>query len=231
MIDSDTRFFRKQVLAYAKKNIILDRVGSIQETLICLLNPNDDYHYSGIELNADTITLNPLLRVLRTSTDLPIFVTTSKYPPDNFGLVIEMGADYYQSWLKKPELNAERILALIHRFRKRSGSIQADAIITCGDIMLLPKRREVYKGDSQIVLSKSEFDILHVLIEKCDHTVSYQHLCRLVLNEEYYEEGKNTLYVLVNHIRKKLNLTGPSICRIQNIKDIGYRFTYVPNAK
>src|SRR5215218_6920793 len=111
--------------------------------------------------NIDGLTL---CRVLRAEKDrLPILMLTARTETSDRVAGLDAGADDY---LPKPfelsELMA-RLRALLRRSRPDDDTAAASAVLQLADLRVDPESRRVWRGDVEIDLSKTEFDLLELL--------------------------------------------------------------------
>jgi DNA-binding response OmpR family regulator len=127
--------------------------------------------------------------------------------------------DYVSKPFSLPVLQA-RLEAVLRRY-KAAGA--ADAKLRKAGIELDPAGRTVSIGGKAVSLTRKEFDLLAVLIEKSGRALSVPYLLETVWGydpADYNDPG--TVEVHVSHLRKKL---GPKLGkRIVNIIGHGYKF-------
>lgn len=126
---------------------------------------------------------------------------------------LDIGADDY---LNKPFAFAEllaRVRALGRRARQATPPVLRGA-----DIVLDPARREVYRGDRYIHLSRKEFGVLLELLRGEGAVVSAEHLLEKVWDENI-DPFTNVVRVTIMTLRRKL---GPPPV-IETIPGAGYQ--------
>ena len=80
--------------------------------------------------------------------------------------------------------------------------------------------REVTRGETQISLTKTEFELLSIFLKNPRHVLERQQLLDHVWGYDFGGEG-NVLEIYVSYLRKKLEADGkPRI--IQTMHGIGY---------
>jgi two-component system OmpR family response regulator/two-component system response regulator QseB len=146
----------------------------------------------------------------RKNTTPVLFITARDSLPDRVeGL--DKGADDY---LVKPfdldELSA-RIRAAMRRHHQ-----QPETVLTCGNITLNPRSKQVWMDEKIVPITGREFSVLHALMLHQGRPQS-----RAQLEETLYgwgeEIGSNAVEVYIHHLRKKLGQE-----RIVTVRPSGY---------
>jgi DNA-binding response OmpR family regulator len=98
-------------------------------------------------------------------------------------------------------------------------------ILTCDDIILSPSHRIVFMGDSEISLTKNEFDVLQYLMENSGRFVPHVRLLHKVWGDDYGERDTAVLWQTMNRIRRKLSRLSSKEEYIKVERGIGYMFS------
>lgn len=139
----------------------------------------------------------------------------------------EGGADDY---VLKP-FSLPVLLARIQAVLRRYSAVQdkEGALLKCG-LELDAAGRTVKVGKTPVALTRKEFDLLAVLIEKSGRVLTIPYLLETVWGydpADYNDPG--TVEVHVYHLRKKL---GAALAkRIVNMPGLGYKFDDAPSAR
>ena len=157
-------------------------------------------------------------RVLRSEGNtLPILMLTARTEPSDRVAGLDAGADDY---VTKPfdlgELFA-RLRALTRRLRPDE---QPGARLELGDLVIDPSGRTVSRAGRQLELSKTEFDLLELLVRNAgivlDHTTIYER----IWNYDFGPDSKN-LAVYIGYLRRKTEEGGaPRL--IHTVRGVGY---------
>jgi two-component system response regulator MprA len=157
-------------------------------------------------------------RVLRSEGSvLPILMLTARTEPSDRIAGLDAGADDY---VTKPfdlgELFA-RLRALTRRLRPDE---QAGSQLELGDLVIDPSGRTVSRAGRQLELSKTEFDLLELLVRNAgivlDHTTIYER----IWNYDFGPDSKN-LAVYIGYLRRKTEEGGaPRL--IHTVRGVGY---------
>jgi len=166
--------------------------------------------------NIDGLTF---CRVLRAERDrLPILMLTARAETSDRVAGLDAGADDY---LPKPfdlaELQA-RLRALLRRSRPDDG--EPSPVLQVADLRVDPTARRVWRATQEIELSKTEFDLLELLVRNAgivlDHTLIYER----IWNYDFGPDSKN-LAVYISYLRRKID-AGELPKLIHTVRGVGY---------
>lgn len=134
--------------------------------------------------------------------------------------VLDGGADAY---ISKPfamdELMAH-VRAMFRRQTKVAKSFQTEPKIAAHDLVLNKQNRSVRRGDTEIALTKREYDLLNILMANMGHAMSREALLENVW--QYDLEAKtNVVDVYVRYLRGKIDIPGKDSF-IQTVRGVGY---------
>ena len=166
--------------------------------------------------NVDGLTVCRVLRAERNR--LPVLMLTARTETPDRVAGLDAGADDY---LAKPfdldELLA-RLRALLRRTKADDGSV-GDAVQLL-DVRLDPTSRRVWRGEREIELSKTEFDLLELLLRNQGIVLDHSTIYDRIWGYDFGPDSKN-LAVYISYLRRKLELTGESKF-IHTIRGVGY---------
>jgi DNA-binding response OmpR family regulator len=126
---------------------------------------------------------------------------------------LDLGADDY---LGKPFAFSE-LVARIRALGRRSGA-PTPPVLTRGDLLVDPARRQASRGGHFLPLTRKELGVLEVLLAADGRVVSAEELLERVW-DEHADPFTNTVRVTVGNLRRKL---GPPPL-IQTVIGAGYR--------
>ncbi len=168
-----------------------------------------------------------LLQRLRGHWQIPVILLTSKDDEIDEVLGLRMGADDY---VKKPfsqRILVERMRALLRRHQGAAPRMQievnAGPILDRGDLRMDPQRHTVTWKGHAVVLTGTEFLLLHALAERPGFVKTRDQLMDVAYDDRIYVDDR-TIDSHVKRLRKKLRLVDPGFAAIETLYGIGYRF-------
>ena len=147
-------------------------------------------------------------RELRTWYAAPILVLSVRDADADKIAALDAGADDY---VTKPFSAGELLARVRALLRRASGQAAAAPVITIGDLEINIAQRRARRGDREIELTRTEFDILAYLAQNADTVVTSKMILERVWGPEYREDTQ-TLRVHVSHLRRKIE-PHPSVPR------------------
>ena len=134
---------------------------------------------------------------------------------------LESGADDYvrQPW-ELTEMMA-RVWALLRRTRANHRQ-RFERPLHSGPLLLHPLTYEVYLGDRRVVLTSTEFRLLHLLLKNRGNVVSHQTLEHELWGDGV--DGSGLVKKYVQRLRRKLGDKAREPSWIASIHGTGYRF-------
>jgi two-component system response regulator MprA len=166
------------------------------------------------------------LRSNPTTRDIPILMLTAKDEVRDRITGLRTGADDY---LTKPfdfdEL-LERIRAILRRQKRAAqGGVGEDGggsqILQFGDLRLNTATREVTRGDRQIELTATEYNLLHLFMSHPRQVLDRQTILNRVWGYDFLGET-NIIEVYVRYLREKIEDSPSSPRLIQTVRSVGY---------
>jgi two-component system response regulator MprA len=166
--------------------------------------------------NIDGLTVCRVLRAERNR--LPVLMLTARTETPDRVAGLDAGADDY---LAKPfdldELLA-RLRALLRRTKSEDGP-DTDAVQLV-DLRLDATSRRVWRGEREIDMSKTEFDLLELLLRNQGIVLDHSTIYDRIWGYDFGPDSKN-LAVYISYLRRKLELPGESKL-IHTVRGVGY---------
>ena len=166
--------------------------------------------------NIDGLTVCRVLRAERNR--LPVLMLTARTETPDRVAGLDAGADDY---LAKPfeldELFA-RLRALLRRTKSEDGAT-AEAVQLL-DVRLDPTSRRVWRADREVELSKTEFDLLELLLRNQGIVLDHSTIYDRIWGYDFGPDSKN-LAVYISYLRRKLELAGEAKV-IHTVRGVGY---------
>lgn len=144
-----------------------------------------------------------ICREIRTQSDVPIIVVTSRDSEMDELMSMNIGAD---DFIAKP-YNTQILLARISSILRRTKKSSEDSLIEYHGLKISLEKSIMSYQDKEMELSKNEIRILYTLIQKKEAIVSRDELMESLWQSNEFVDD-NTLTVNVNRVRKKLEAIG-----------------------
>ncbi len=192
-------------------------VGNGAEALEAVQRENPELVLLDISMPiVDGLTVCKVLRA--DGNKVPVLMLTARTEVPDRVAGLDAGADDY---LPKPfdldELFA-RVRALLRRTQPETPAERA--VLQVADLRLDPAARRAWRGERELDLSKTEFDLLELLLRNAgvvlDHTTIYER----IWHYDFGPDSKN-LAVYIGYLRRKTEAEGePRL--IQTVRGVGY---------
>jgi DNA-binding response OmpR family regulator len=146
-------------------------------------------------------------------TSVPIVMLTAQSDESSAVKGIESGADDY---VRKP-FGLEELTVRLNRLLGR----KTTDLLSLGLLKMSLKQRQVWIGELPLALSKREFDILRLLLEKPGEVIT-----REAILTELNDDGElldRTIDSHLSHLRKKIKEAGGTDVQITPVYGVGYR--------
>ncbi len=161
----------------------------------------------------DGLTVAKLLRVDGNQT--PILMLTAKDATQDVVTGLDSGADDY---LTKP-FSFEELLARLRSVVRRRQSDRS-AELKFRDLVVDPASRTVTRGGSTLTLTRTEYNLLELLVRRAGMVVSRETIIESVWGFDSSVEN-NTLDVFLSQLRRKVDKAG-DVRLIHTVRGIGY---------
>lgn len=167
-----------------------------------------------------------ILREIRTAFTVPVIMLTARGEDADRIVGLELGADDY---LPKP-FNPRELLARIRAVLRRSAAaIEGDAgqdgnhLVEAGGLILNKAKRVVEVENEEVALSSTEFEILKVLMEHPNRTLSRDQLMNMARGRDFMAFDRS-IDVHISKLRAKVESNPRSPERIKTVWGAGYIF-------
>ena len=146
----------------------------------------------------------------------PILLLTARHEVGDRVAGLDAGADDY---LVKP-FAVDELLARVRALLRRHTTSAPSSLLTVGDLRLDADRREVTRGSRSIDLTKTEFDLLHLLMEQQDIVLSRDYLYEHIWGFNF-ETNSKSLDVYIGYLRRKIEV-GDEPKLLHTVRGVGY---------
>lgn len=140
---------------------------------------------------------------LREKSNVPVILLTAKSEDTDKVLGLTVGADDYITKPFNPiELQA-RVKSQLRRYMQLGGGNVKKEVLAIGGIELDDRTKEVTLDGEKVSLTRTEYDILKLLMENQGKVFSPNQIYSLVWNDDPYG-AENTVAVHIRHLREKI---------------------------
>ncbi len=146
----------------------------------------------------------------------PILLLTARHEIGDRVAGLDAGADDY---LVKP-FSIDELLARVRALLRRNAPNTTSTILQLADLSLDPTRREVRRGSRIVDLTKTEFDLLQVLLEQTGIVLSREYLYEHSWGFDF-ETNSKSLDVYIGYLRRKIE-QDDEIKLLHTVRGVGY---------
>ena len=146
----------------------------------------------------------------------PVLMLTARHEVTDRVAGLDAGADDY---LVKP-FALDELLARLRALLRRTSVSGGSQILSYGDLSLDPQRRQAWRGERELGLTKTEFDLLELLLVNANIVVTRDTIYERIWGYEF-ETSSKSLDVYIGYLRRKTEADGePRV--IRTIRGVGY---------
>ncbi len=184
-----------------------------------------DYDLLALDVTMPAMNGFDVLRSLRAYKPTPVLILTARGEARDSLLGFELGADDYLAKPCDPRVLEAHIRAVLRRSApQESGRSEGCAqIVTVGDLSLDCVTRCVLIDGRTVILTKTEFNLLSLLISKAGQVFVRDALSELGLGRPLGRYDRS-LDVHISNLRRKLGPLPDGRDRILSIREVGYRY-------
>jgi two-component system response regulator MprA len=146
----------------------------------------------------------------------PVLLLTARHEVGDRVAGLDAGADDY---LVKP-FAVDELLARVRALLRRYESPTSTAVMSISDLTMDVNKREVKRGGKVLDLTKTEFDLLHILLEQKDIVLSREYLYEHIWGFSF-ETNSKSLDVYIGYLRRKLDDSGDEKL-LHTVRGVGY---------
>lgn len=215
LIAEDDRAVREAVeraIRFEGYDVITARDGS--EALQRVLNERPDLVVLDVMMPI-VDGLEACKRLRAAGNDVPVLMLTARTEVSDRVAGLDAGADDY---LAKP-FALEELLARMRALLRRSSGLNGD-VYRVGDLTLDPDARSVSRSGTEIPLTKTEFDLLELLMQNAGVVLSRERIYEHIWGYDF-ETTSNSLDVYIGYLRRKTEDGGrPRL--VHTVRGVGY---------
>ena len=162
--------------------------------------------------------LEVLRRLRADGRDVPVLFLTAKDSVDDRVVGLTAGGDDY---VTKP-FSLEELVARLRGLIPRSAMVvseRPDPELRVGDLVLNEESYEVRRGDTEIELTATEFELLRYLMRNPKRVLSKAQILDRVWSYDF--GGRSSIVeIYISYLRKKIDTLGPAM--IHTVRGVGY---------
>ncbi len=162
------------------------------------------------------------IKEIRSLSNVPLIVAAEDKSEMQVVKAIDLGADDYIPLPCNLMIITARVVALMRR-EGINRKTNEDTRIHCGDMLIDPAVYEAYLGDRRLLLTPTEFRLLHLLAKNRHMTVTQGLIQKIIWSDE--TNAGDTVKKYVQRLRRKLGDDARSPIWIKTVHGIGYRLT------
>ena len=143
---------------------------------------------------------------IRQVSNVPVILLTAKGEDSDKVLGLNVGADDYVTKPFSPVEVAARVRSQLRRYLRLGGGSVRPSALRVGGIELDDAEKRVSLDGEDVSLTRTEYDILRLLMEHPGQVFSPKEIYRRVWKDSPYG-SENTVAVHIRHLREKLEIT------------------------
>ena len=148
---------------------------------------------------------------------MPILVLTARTEVSDRVSGLDAGADDY---LPKP-FSLDELLARLRSLLRRSNfDAEETSEVSVGDLRIDEAARRAWRGERELELTKTEFDLLELLARNAGVVLSHSNIYDQIWGYDFGPESK-ALAVYIGYLRRKTE-DGGETRLIQTVRGVGY---------
>lgn len=173
------------------------------------------YNLVLLDLMLPILSGEEVCKKIREFSEIPIIVITAKDNIFNKVQLLDMGADDY---ITKP-FNIEELFARIRVSLRNKKDFRVKNILIYENLKIDLSSKTLYKDNEQIILTKTEFNLLEFFIINKEICISREKIIEELWGFDYDGDGK-IIDVYVNSLRKKIDEKDKKY--IHTVRGFGY---------
>ncbi len=222
LVVEDEEKIAEIVKAYLKKEGFQVVVAKTGEKALSVLK--DGFDVVILDLMLPDIAGEDICQTIRKDSDIPVIMLTAKSEEEDRIKGLGIGADDYVVKPFSPRELVARVKALLRRVKGPGENL----IFNKGDLVIDPSRFEITKNSSPLVLTPTEFKLLHCIAQRPGQVFTRLQLVNVILGYDF-EGYDRTIDAHIKNIRHKIEDDPRSPAYIKTVYGIGYKFIGQPH--
>jgi two-component system OmpR family response regulator len=154
-------------------------------------------------------------RLRREGSGAAILFLTAKDTLEHKVEALRAGGDDY---VTKP-FGLEEVVARAHAILRRTRGLPPGSVLRFADLVLDEERHEVFRGDTPVPLTATEFSLLRYFLLNPQRVLSKTQIIENVWPDSY-DANANLVETFISYLRRKLDAAGPPL--IVTVRQVGY---------
>ncbi len=175
--------------------------GNGQEAMECLAK--EDIHLVLMDIMMPEMDGITAMVRIREQSNVPVILLTAKSEDTDKILGLNIGADDYVTKPFNPVELQARVKSQLRRYMQLGGGSVRKEVLTMGGIELDDRTKEVTLDGDKVSLTRTEYDILKMLMENPGKVFSPTQIYTQVWKDNPYG-AENTVAVHIRHLREKI---------------------------
>ncbi len=175
--------------------------GNGREALECLAK--EDIHLVLMDIMMPEMDGITAMVKIREQSNVPVILLTAKSEDTDKILGLNIGADDYVTKPFNPVELQARVKSQLRRYMQLGGGNVRKEVLTMGGIELDDRTKEVTLDGDKVSLTRTEYDILKMLMENPGKVFSPTQIYTQVWKDNPYG-AENTVAVHIRHLREKI---------------------------
>ena len=183
-----------------------------------------EYHFVILDVMLPGGSGFEVLRTIRKTSKIPVLMLTARGEDVDRIVGLEMGADDYLAKPFNPRELVARIKAVQRRLHPATKEKSESERVVVHDLTLDPRSQTVMRQNNPILLTSTEFSLLHELMRHAGEVVSRDDLAAKALGRRLSLFDRS-IDVHVSSLRKKLGKEHDGLERIRAVRGVGYLYS------
>lgn len=216
IVEDDQRVRDSLVRALSMEQYVVETANDGAQALLAVASNRPD----AVVLDVTMPILDGLsvCRRLRAGGDrTPVLLLTARHEVSDRVAGLDAGADDY---LVKPFI-LDELLARVRALLRRTAPVTGpEETLRVGDLVVDPLRRQARRGSRSIDLTKTEFNLLQLLVQNAGIVLTREQIYERIWGYDF-ETSSKSLDVYVSYLRRKVQISGePAL--IHTVRGVGY---------
>lgn len=172
-----------------------------------------------LDLMLPDVSGEEICQKVRETSSVPIIMVTAKTSEEDIISGLNMGADDY---ITKP-FSPRQLVARVSSTLRRTKTVEPSTKLQKGDLVVDLESRTLHKNGDEIILTKSEYDILVQIMNRPQKVFTRDEIITYTF-EDTSDIFDRTIDTHIKNLRKKIEDNPKTPKYIVTVYGVGYRF-------